>query len=68
MNSNPCSSFFRITKYGTLVPSADVAKCCSTVSPSASNMAGLDFRGVASASGETRSDTSDTSSRVSGTR
>ncbi|CPU64246.1 Uncharacterised protein [Mycobacteroides abscessus] len=31
------------TKYGTRVPSSDVAKCCATVMPSASKNAGLDL-------------------------
>lgn len=57
---NPPSSVLLMTKYGIFVPSALVAKFCSTVNPLASNMEGLDLRGVGELEGVTRSETSGT--------
>ena len=44
-------SFGRTRKYGTRVPSFEVAKCCSTTCRLASKNSGIDFSGWAVASG-----------------
>ena len=43
VGAGPCSTLGRVTKYGTFVPSFDVASNCSVTIPDASKRGGNDL-------------------------